>query len=164
MIRLGDLEKKYSFHSESDLITDIGQEADIYMIDGLAAKIWKSDDFVKTDPYFVERALNEYKISLEFFKNNISGPRPYGVYAVENERGEFLPAFVMEYLDDDYRMIENLFGIKYEKAEVLRNIEERKIRALGWRPIDIRFCRNSMYSSQKDDLKIFDFGRYYKRW
>jgi hypothetical protein len=160
-----DLEKKYFFNRKRDLINREGTESLIYLVEGFATKVRYEDTFIRTDRQYVSNTFFEYEVSKHFFDNGISVPKPHGVYLLTDENEDLWPAFMMEYLGDDYLTLDKLSGDVFFRARELFALELKKARSLlSYISYDSSRLKNSMYSAKKDDLKIFDFAKYSRCW
>ncbi|MDA3836608.1 MAG: hypothetical protein PF542_03215 [Nanoarchaeota archaeon] len=160
MKRLNDLELFGDFHLERDLINKSGTEANIFLISGYAAKISKEDAFSNNLLKDLVIPFKEYRIAREFFDGGVSVPEPKGLYAIKDNLGEVWPAFVMDYLNEDYININKLD--KYGEALDLWFLELRKTEKFNYYMPDSRNKDNAMYSKKRRDVKLIDFRRYQK--
>jgi len=100
------------------------------------------------------------------YNNEVSVPKPHGVFLVNRfasknywNISEKNPSFLMDYLEG-YKQFNQLEERLKRRVNELKKKEIIKIKELGWFPNDFNSTGNLMYSKEKDDLKIIDFGRY----
>ncbi|MBT4376547.1 hypothetical protein HOD29_04190 [archaeon] len=165
---LSELENKYSFLRKNNFI-DGGTEGSVFLINGFAGKIVCTGLKLGDTVWSANKLIDEYNIGVNLYNHGISVPKPKGVFLVDHLRSSYSkeisernPAFLMEYLEG-YKKIHTLGEKSGDRARELKYKEFAKFGRVDWFPHDFDHDENLMYSEEKDDLKILDFGRYERR-
>jgi hypothetical protein len=165
---LSELENKYSFVRRENYVGG-GTEGCVFLVNKFAGKIISSGLKLGDCLWSANKLIDEYNVGVDFYNHRISVPKPKGVFLVDKLTsirfkgfdGKY-PAFLMEYLKE-YKKINELDGKLLNRANELRKKEFLKVEELNWCCNDLSYLGNAMYSIEKDDLKIIDFGRYKRR-